>query len=637
MAASSRSLPFPKYDKIIKKPNTRSPIWDYFGLPATENGDIIDLNIIICKLCKNTVLSKGGNTSNMVHHLKIHHPLKYTDYTKSSKTNLPVLLTTDDPGLPNLEDDSQITALDVARKPIQKRQKTLLDFQPLDSNASKRFTEAVAKCLAFNYLSYNLVEKESFIDMLRIFNPKYKLPSRKYFSKTAVPYLYNLAKEKVQQELATVKELSITTDCWSSVTNTPYIAVTAHFIDHQWGLRSACLNCAHFEVNHTSENISDLLKSILSEWNINIENVACCTTDNGSNIVKAIKNLNMTHLSCVGHNINIGINKALGISQLENAVGKLKKLQNSISHSWQMKRDLAKAQELLQMKIVVLPSACPTRWWSTLKLINRFLENQLPISKLFQDYPHKRYLMLESCEISALEDFVDTTKMLQEITTALSGENYVTASCVLPLYKTIYESLQFQDGDSDLCKEIKEKILSPLVKRYGNQELKSLLWISTLCDPRFRLNFTDSAMEIKALAMEKMVKIYTTESYNENISKKTLPVCEKKGLMKIFARMEELQHSESTPKEKAENELNNYLSMPKVDLEINPLEWWKIHGNSFPSLKTLAKIYLPIQGSSVAAERIFSTGGNVITRKRASLLPKNAEMQIFLAENKKFL
>lgn len=650
MSAASQYIVCPKYDKLVSKKKTKSPIWSHFGLPANENGQIVDSNIAVCKICLNVVSSKGGSTSNMIGHLKLHHPLKYTNMSNGCKRSFPLSSENRDAAdsLPcsNAEENVQSTLESLGSNSINKKQKTLEDFQPLDSNSSKFCTEAVAKFLAFTMQPYNLVERKPFIDMVKSLNPRYKLPSRKYFSKTGIPKLYNDTVEKMQQELARVKEeeVSITTDCWTSVANTPYIAVTVHFIDDQWNLRSACLSCAHFEVNHTYTNISDMLTSILSDWNLNIKNIACCTTDNGSNILKAMSYLQLTHISCFGHNINIGINRALGLSQLQRAIRRLKKLQSAISHSWKMRRDLTKAQEFLQMDIMALPSACPTRWWSTLKLIRRFLENQLAISKLLQDYPDKKHLMPEGCDVSALEDFVSTTKLLEDITTTLSGEEYVTASAVLPLYRKLKRSLLLQDGDSALCKEIKSEILSSLAERYEKQEIKSILWMSSLCDPRFRLFFTDSAYEIKTTAIEKMTDIYTSldESSTSQPGTSGSQMCEKsvkKGLAKLleFEDTSTIDLDSTLPEKKAETELNNYLAMPRVGLDINQLTWWKLHGNSFPVLKILARKYLAIQGSSVPSERVFSTGGSVITRQRAALLPKNAEMQILLAQNKRYL
>ncbi|GFW27833.1 dimer_Tnp_hAT domain-containing protein [Trichonephila clavipes] len=167
--------------------------------------------------------------------------------------------------------------------------------------------------------------------------------------------------------------------------------------------------------------------------------------------------------------------------------------------------------------------------------------------------------------------------------------------------------------------------------------MSSNLQLSTLCDPRFRLKFIESPEEVKKLAVEKMRNIYTTQKASnpdnfENIETRTKEQ-NKKGLAKFFYVFGSNSNSENTRNPSQEDE---YLSMSRVSFEHDPLDWWKVHYESFPSLKVLARKYLCIQGSRVASERVFSSGGSVITRQRASLLPKHAEMQIFLSHNKKY-
>ena len=60
---------------------------------------------------------------------------------------------------------------------------------------------------------------------------KYQLPSRKYFSETAIPRLYSSVREKVMEELSSVEYFSGTTDLWSSVGLKMYISYTIHYID----------------------------------------------------------------------------------------------------------------------------------------------------------------------------------------------------------------------------------------------------------------------------------------------------------------------------------------------------------------------------------------------------------------------
>ena len=106
---------------------------------------------------------------------------------------------------------------------------------------------------------YN-VEKEGFANLLKQFDPQYELPSRKYFSKTAIPKLYESTRESV---LRNIKNLSATTDMWSSINGDPYMSYTIHYITEEWELQSTALGMLYFPEGHTGENLSDAIKETL--------------------------------------------------------------------------------------------------------------------------------------------------------------------------------------------------------------------------------------------------------------------------------------------------------------------------------------------------------------------------------------
>jgi len=82
-----------------------------------------------------------------------------------------------------------------------------------------------------------------------------------------------------------------------------------------------------------------------------------------------------------------------------------------------------------------------------------------------------------------------------------------------------------------------------------------------------------------------------------------------------------------------EAELNSYLMTPAIDGEENPLAWWKLHKINFPQLSKLARNYLCVPATSSPSERLFSTGGNIVTCTRSSLKPAKVDMLVFLAKN----
>ena len=66
---------------LVKKPNTTSSVWNYFGVTADETGVPVhaELDKPICRLCKKTVPAKRSNTTNLFTHLEDRHPSIFSE------------------------------------------------------------------------------------------------------------------------------------------------------------------------------------------------------------------------------------------------------------------------------------------------------------------------------------------------------------------------------------------------------------------------------------------------------------------------------------------------------------------------------------------------------------------------------
>ena len=55
---------------LVKKLNTKSSVWTYFGLEADESDKPLrdKEDSPVCRACKKSVRAKGGNTSNLLTH-----------------------------------------------------------------------------------------------------------------------------------------------------------------------------------------------------------------------------------------------------------------------------------------------------------------------------------------------------------------------------------------------------------------------------------------------------------------------------------------------------------------------------------------------------------------------------------------
>lgn len=65
-------------------------------------------------------------------------------------------------------------------------------------------------------VSVYTVEKIEFRKMLKKFNWRYEVLSRKYFSNKAIPFLHNKVRSDMKAQLPEMELFSATTDMWSS-------------------------------------------------------------------------------------------------------------------------------------------------------------------------------------------------------------------------------------------------------------------------------------------------------------------------------------------------------------------------------------------------------------------------------------
>lgn len=80
-------------------------------------------------------------------------------------------------------------------------------------------------------------------------------------------------------------------------------------------------------------------------------------------------------------------------------------------------------------------------------------------------------------------------------------------------------------------------------------------------------------------------------------------------------------------------EFCNYKNEKVIDVEENPLNWWREKKSRFPNLWNVAKNYLATPASQASSERIFLVQGNTIYDKRKLLDPTIVEEMAFLHDN----
>ncbi|XDV26376.1 hypothetical protein PO909_030116 [Leuciscus waleckii] len=509
----------------------------------------------------------------------------------------------------------------------------------------RTLTDSVTRYIAKEMQPFNTVEKPAFKEMLYNFDKQYELPGKTYISKTAIPNLYREVKDEILKDLKEIDFYSATTDMWSSVNMTPYMSLTVHYLTTDWTLVSKCLETRYTPENHTADTLSETLKCILSDWELDEKKKSCITTDNGANIVAAVGKLGWPWLNCFGHNLHLAVTNAIASEKdrTARALGLCRNLVNTFSMSWIKRRDLKKAQmeaDIPQHNLVLDVS---TRWGTKQKMIDRVLEQIPAIRRVLIDDRKHGHLNPTWQDVSVLESINAALKPVADFTDVLSGEKYVTVSSVKPVLDLLKDELLSPDSnDTTLTSNIKKKMCAVLDEKYSPAPLQELLRKATLLDPRYRAHFEAAIIDDTKGQLLKEIMEMTEEGHNveqaaaddDVPTTSSAPPPKKKRLCDLLQKRKALPSTHGLPKrEQADAELSRYLQEEALDNSADPLMWWRDNESRFPLISKLARKYMCICATSTASERMFSTAGNIVTPVRCCLKPEKVNMLVFLSRN----
>ncbi|GBB89819.1 hypothetical protein RclHR1_16630004 [Rhizophagus clarus] len=160
-----------------------------------------------------------------------------------------------------------------------------------------------------------LVQSEMFKKFLHDLDPGFIVPDVKLIKKiihSAYNYTLPLIVQYIEDHAISV---NLTTDLWTARNRQGFIGVTCCFLDENFQLHELVLAVTYVRYPHTADHISDTLLELLDHWLLR-EKVNVITTDNGSNIKKAIKDMNeissnITWQPCTTHTLKLVVGKGL--------------------------------------------------------------------------------------------------------------------------------------------------------------------------------------------------------------------------------------------------------------------------------------------------------------------------------------
>lgn len=257
-------------------PRKTSPVWELFV--STVGG------MVKCKNCSRTY-KYCGNTSTLMNHIKKNHPSEYCEiieFHNKPSANYRSLSTV------QIQNDNIGPALPPPLPPISspstsgptptKRYKQTRLTVP-QKIVQKSGDDALIQMIVRDYQPLQIVENEVFRNYSRTLNSDYELPSRKKLTGT-LEEKYNTEYAVYKKILQDVEHISLTSDIWMSDSNKSFVSVTAHFIQES-KLRSIVICTSEIGETHTAENIANVIRQILDEWQINSK-IVTIVTDNAA-------------------------------------------------------------------------------------------------------------------------------------------------------------------------------------------------------------------------------------------------------------------------------------------------------------------------------------------------------------------
>lgn len=123
-------------------------------------------------------------------------------------------------------------------------------------------------------------------------------------------------KAKLQRELLfstfKEKEFALKFDGWTSVEGSKFIGLSCHWVDESFVLHRCLADIFHSQTQ-TAVNIANGIREMVESRGINIRQAIFITTDNGTNMKAAIRELRpelpVPSLSCFAHTLNLIVQK----------------------------------------------------------------------------------------------------------------------------------------------------------------------------------------------------------------------------------------------------------------------------------------------------------------------------------------
>jgi hypothetical protein len=466
-----------------------------------------------CNICGSR-LKYHHSTTTLKYHLEKKHP--FTKISDDGETKSGTVTMT-------------MSAGGKATTTSTSKQRTLHHFTyTVGSSHSQEITRKLCLWIAKELRPISICEDSGLQELLRAAtrDNSYKLPGRTSVTEK-LHDLYRAQYAKVKQQVSRAKHITLAFDHWTSLTSDNYTGVILVYVNDDYTLTHTTAGIFHSNESQTAENICDHITTIMNEWGISSAVQSVCT-DNAANKPKAAKLLKIQHFPCMAHTLQLAINHGLEQAGLSAILMKCRAIVGRVKRSPLQK---GKLQSVMKDSRLMLLQDVPTRWGSTLDMITRLIIQREAVSEWVGTQTGLQ--PVSDSEWKKLEVMRDLLQPCEEVCKLLGGQEYVTASVVLPALALLKNKMTADDADSAYARRFKEGLYVDICHRMHNAETNATLQVATALDIRFK--------SLKSVPKNRRDQVWTllmrflSDVGSEEVSEPTAPkrLCTKIDLFSV--------------------------------------------------------------------------------------------------------
>ncbi|XP_057598206.1 zinc finger BED domain-containing protein 4 [Hippopotamus amphibius kiboko] len=518
----------------------------------------------------------------------------------------------------------------------------LCDSHPV----AKKITSLIAEMIALDLQPYSFVDNAGFNRLLGYLKPQYCLPPPSYFSRTAIPGMYDRVKHVIMSQLQEAESgvVHFTSAIWMSSQTREYLTLTAHWVTFESSARPPCedhhcsalLDVSQVDCDYSGGSIQKQLECWWEAWVTSTGlQVGITVTDNPS-IGKMLNEGARSSVQCFSHTVNLIVSEAIKSQRMvQNLLSTARKICERVHRSPRAKAKLAELQKEYELPPHHLLQDVPSRWNTSFHMLQRLIEQKRAVNALAVECNFRELISCDQWEVMqsvchALKPFDAASRELSARASALSQ--------VIPMMHILGRRVEmlFQEtmGIDTMLGSLREAVVSRLSAALHDPRYA----LATLLDPRYKASLF-SEEEAEQYKQDLIRELETLDSTSgpapvSNGCDPGSPARDGAGEESLWSLMAKMKKTEPRGRAKVpEDMVLAYLEEEVLEHGCDPLAYWNLKRAAWPGLSALAVRFLGCPPSIIPSERLFSTPTENGSFGQSRLMMEHFEKLIFLKVN----